>query len=59
MLIDYHDFIATLQANVAGKITSLINPSHPGVLQTPQLFGQRNRMMENFLEGWISTPAEI
>ncbi len=59
MLIDYHDFISTLQSNVAGKMTSMINPSHPGVNQTPQLFGQRNRMMENFLEGWISTPAEI
>lgn len=59
MQINYHDFIATLQSNVAGKMSTLINPSQPGVTQTPQLFGQRNRMMENLLEGWIHTPAEI
>ncbi|WP_372638575.1 caspase domain-containing protein [Fodinibius sp.] len=57
MQISYHDFVTQLQSNVADKISTIINPSRPGVTQTPQLFGQRNRMGENFLEGWIHTPA--
>lgn len=59
MQISYHDFLADLSASVADKISTIIHPSRPGVTQTPQLFGQRNRMGENFLEGWIHTPAEI
>ncbi|WP_452223646.1 caspase family protein [Lacinutrix chionoecetis] len=59
MEITYHDFMDTLQANVADKIRTLINPGRPGVTQTPQLFGQRNRMGENFLQGWIETPLEM
>lgn len=59
MEVTYHNFMDTLQSNVDNKIRTLINPSKPGVTQTPQLFGQRNRMVENFLEGWIETPSEI
>lgn len=51
--ISYHDFVLDLQANVANKMSLL----YPGEIQTPQLFGQRNRMTENFLESWSFTPA--
>ncbi len=56
MEINYHDFIAELQSKVAGKMAVQIHPTHPGITQTPQLFGQRNRMRENFLEGWTQSP---
>ncbi|WP_124981361.1 caspase family protein [Nonlabens xiamenensis] len=54
---DYHAFIQALQSNVSQRINSLIrNSNRPNVTQTPQLFGQRNRMSERLLEGWIETP---
>ena len=58
MQITYHDIMEQLRTSVADKIQRIIHPSRPGVTQTPQLFGQRNRMVENFLEGWTFTPAE-
>lgn len=54
----YENLVMQLQGKVREKITSLINPSRPNVSQTPQLFGQRNRMSEIFLDGWSFTPLE-
>ncbi len=59
MQISYHDLMTRLQSSVSSKMSSLILPHHPGVTQTPQLFGQRNRMTENFLEGYVHSPLEI
>ena len=56
-LASYHDMIEQLRNSVEGKISAVIRPHHPGTNQTPQLFGQRNRMEENFLAGWTHTPA--
>jgi hypothetical protein len=53
----YHDVIDLLRGGVAQKIARFIHPSRPGTQQTPQLFGQRNRMGERFLAGWVDTPA--
>lgn len=55
--MSYHDFITALQTNVAEKVRRIINPSRPSVTQTPQLFGQRNRMGEDLLAGWNFTPV--
>ena len=54
----YHEMIEQLHSKVEEKIAAAIRPYHPGTVQTPQLFGQRNRMEENFLAGWIRTPAQ-
>jgi hypothetical protein len=59
MQISHHDLMDQLRTGVADKIQRFIHPSRPGVAQTPQLFGQRNRMSESFLAGWIYTPAEV
>lgn len=56
-LASYHEVMEQLRTTVAQKITTLIQPNHPSTVQTPQLFGQRNRMGESFLAGWTTTPA--
>ncbi|MGV8963283.1 MAG: caspase family protein [Candidatus Saccharimonadaceae bacterium] len=56
-VMSYHDFITVLQTNVADKINTYIHPTRPNIYQTPQLFGQRNRMGEDLLAGWTFSPA--
>lgn len=53
----YHNMMEQVRSGVIQKIGNLIQPHHPGTVQTPQLFGQRNRMDEDFLAGWTTTPA--
>ncbi|MGV3559210.1 caspase family protein [Larkinella arboricola] len=53
----YHSVADQVRQKVSEKIISDILPGHPGITQTPQLFGQRNRMEENWLAGWTFTPA--
>lgn len=55
--MSYLDFITVLQTNVADKMRRYIHPDRPNVNQTPQLFGQRNRMGEALLAGWSYSPA--
>lgn len=52
----YHDTIDQLIPNVRQKIASQYGS---GVSQTPQLFGQRNRMDESLLAGWTFTPVHV
>jgi len=59
MQISYHDLMSRLQTRVSELMGNLITPAFPMATQTPQLFGQRNRMTENFLEGYIHSPIEI
>lgn len=55
--MSYHDFISSIQTNVSEKVRRYIHPSRPAITQTPQLFGQRNRMEESLLAGWSFTPV--
>lgn len=56
-LDSYNDVIDLLRGGVEGKIAQIVRPGRPGTRQTPQLFGQRNRMGESFLQGWVDTPV--
>jgi len=46
--ITYHDLLGELRTRVAAYMTQY----YPGQSQVPQLYGQANRMTENFLAGW-------
>lgn len=54
---DHFGVVEHLQAKVA-EYVDRYKPG-PGASQTPQLFGQRNRMEENFLGTWDHTPLEL
>jgi hypothetical protein len=56
--ISYGDLLDELRTRVQNDFNSLILPSIQAGLprsQTPQLRGQRNRMGEGFLQGWIDS----
>ncbi len=57
--LNYLDILGEVRTKVEHKIIDAIRPDFPGVRQTPQLFGQRNRMEENFLEGYTYSPAHF
>jgi uncharacterized caspase-like protein len=53
----YAELLTALQPVVQRRLDSDVRPAHPEATQTPQLFGQRNRMDQPFLAGWSYTPA--
>jgi uncharacterized caspase-like protein len=55
----YHEVMEQTRSRVGQRFDALIRPHYPDRTQTPQLYGQRNRMEEEFLAGWIHTPGDV
>lgn len=55
----YHEVMEQARILVGKMFDAHIRPHFPNKSQTPQLFGQRNRMEEEFLAGWIHTPGDV